>query len=218
MAQLSELINTEDPGIDHIRRWIADATNSCEVLPASGGRDEALLMTQVTTRSTMGAIVYETGGILVDGGWLRFLGSGHDRLKRTLPGWNEGRSSGFYLVADDAVGGFFAINGGRFGDDRGTVYYWPPDSLDWQSLGLDFTQFFVWSLSEGLAKFYSDLRWDSWREDSAALSPDRCFNFFPFLWTSQGSVASSSRRDIPVTETFDLKVDICSQLSRGSIE
>ncbi len=84
-----------------------------EVLAASAlARGEALLETQVSVRSTLGAIVYETGGLLIDHGWLRILGSGHPRLPRTLPGWNRGRTgssegnSGFYLVADDVVGGF----------------------------------------------------------------------------------------------------------------
>jgi hypothetical protein len=104
---LNELVNTEDPGIYQIREWVRNAVNDCELLPPSAQRDQVLLQTQVTTRSTMGAIAYDTGGILVDGRWLRFLGSGHERITRTLPGWNEGRSKGFYLVADDAVGRIF---------------------------------------------------------------------------------------------------------------
>src|ERR1041384_1951040 len=131
MRPLNELINAQDPGIEKIREWIGDAVNTWEVLPPSEQREEVLLQTQVTTRSTMGAIAYETGGILIDAGWLRFLGSGHPKLPRTLPGWNQGRSSGFYLVADDAVGGFFAINGGAFGAEVKNMYYWPPESLAW---------------------------------------------------------------------------------------
>lgn len=146
MRQLSELIVTDDPGIDLVRSWTARAANCCEILSPSSNRNDALLKTQVTTRSPMRAIVYETGGVLIDRGWLRFLGSGHARLRRTLPGWNEGRSNGFYLVADDAVGGFFAINGGRFGTDHGKVYYWSPDSVEWESLGLGYSEFLVWAL------------------------------------------------------------------------
>src|SRR5580704_12358683 len=117
MRSLSELVNTTDPGIEKVREWAQSAVNECVLLPPSAQREQVLLETQVTTRSTMGAIAYETGGILIDGGWLRFLGSGHPRITRTLPGWNKARSIGYYLVADDAVGGFFAINGGAFGAD-----------------------------------------------------------------------------------------------------
>ena len=153
---------------------------------------------QVTTRSTIGAVAFETGGILVDHGWLRFLGSGHPRLTRTLPGWNRERSSGFYLVADDAVGGFFALNAGAFGDDAGNIYYWAPDRLDWEDLQVGYTDFFHWSLTKRLAEFYGDLRWPTWKDDLAGLSGDRCFAFYPFLWTKEGSVKKSDRRDVPV--------------------
>ena len=54
-------------------------------------------------RSPLGAVVYETGGILVDGGWLRILGSGNARLTRTLPGWNAGHGEGCLKERVDAV-------------------------------------------------------------------------------------------------------------------
>ena len=59
-----------------MQQWVAEATNPVEVLPPPEGaiREKALVDSQVTTRSSMGAIIYETGGILVDHGWLRFLG------------------------------------------------------------------------------------------------------------------------------------------------
>src|SRR5580700_7563210 len=143
---LNELVNPDDPGIALIREWISSADNPTEILTPSESRNEVLLEVQVTTRSTLGALAYDTGGVVVDHGWLRFLGSGHTKLNRTLSAWNRGRGDGFYLVADDAVGGFFAINGGAFGDDIQNMYYWPPDRLEWEPLGVGLTDFFRWSL------------------------------------------------------------------------
>src|SRR5689334_17854253 len=107
----------------------------------------------------MGAVVYETGGILIDNGWLRVLGSGHDRLTRTMPRWNEGRADGFYLVADDAVGGFFAINGGALGPDAKNLYYFAPDSLEWEPLNFGYSTFLQWACAGPLEKFYEWIRW-----------------------------------------------------------
>ena len=113
---LTALINTQDPGWPLVQGWIAAAKNKVQVLPKAAARaDSALLAAQVTTRSPMGAVVYETGGILVDGGWLRILGSGSPALDRDLMGWNKDKQKGLLLVADDALGGFFALNGGAFG-------------------------------------------------------------------------------------------------------
>jgi len=205
---LEELTETDEPAIDLIHEWVSSAENQCEILPPSSEREAVLLEVQVTTRSTMGAVAYETGGVLVDHGWLRFLGSGHPKLPRTLPGWNQDRAAGFYLMADDAVGGFFAMNGGAFDGDRGDIWYWAPDSLDWEPLELGYTDFVQWSLTTKLADFYADLRWPTWKEDVAELAGDQCINFFPFLWTSEGSVEGSDRQAISIRESFGLKVDL----------
>ena len=211
---LDELVNIDDPAITLIRQWAEAAENHIEILPPADIREEVLLEVQVTTHSTLGAMAYDTGGILVDHGWLRFLGSGHSKFKRTLPSWNRGRSDGMYLVADDAVGGFFAINGGAFGGDTGNVYHWSSDALEWEPLGMGLTDFFRWSLTSRLAEFYQDLRWPRWKNDLKSLSPDQCFNFYPFLWTKEGSIDGSDRRPIPAAEAFDLKMDIVRQLSQ----
>ena len=148
---LQELLNTDEPAWPLVQSWLGEATNAVEVLPPSeSARGEALVATQVTTRSPMGAVIYETGGLLVDHGWLRVLGSGHPRLPRSLPGWNLGRCwrdpdapAPFLLIADDTVGGFFALNGGALGEERGNVYYFAPDSLAWETLGAGYSDFLL---------------------------------------------------------------------------
>jgi hypothetical protein len=212
---LQQLINRDEPAITLIQDWIGAAENQCDVLPPSNENEEVLLEIQVTTRSPLGALAYETGGVMIDHGWLRFLGSGHPKLRRTLSDWNRGRNSGLCLVADDAVGGFFAINGGTLGEDIGNIYYWPPDRLEWEPLDFGFTDFFCWSLTSELAGFYDGLRWPNWKLDIQDLHGDQCFCFFLFLWTKEGSVTGSLRRAIPVAETFDLKVNIIQQLQQG---
>ena len=210
---LDELVNAQDPAIPLIRQWVESADNPSEILPPSPAREEVLLELQVTTRSTLGAMAYETGGILVDHGWLRFLGSGHPKLKRTLSSWNRGRSDGLFLVADDAVGGFFAINGGAFGSDLENVYFWSPDATDWEPVGIGFTEFLRSSLTSRLADFYGALRWPTWKADLLKLGPDESFDFYPPLWTKQGSPQGSDRRPIPTAEAFGVKVDLMRQLN-----
>ena len=153
MRTLAELLDHRDPAIPLIQKWAAEAVRAVEILAPSEAREEALLQTQVTTHSTMGAVVYETGGIFIDHGWLRVLGSGHERLKRTLPSWNKDRANGLYLVADDAVGGFFAMNGGALGEDLKNVYYFAPDSLDWEPLNLGYSDFLHWTCAGKLDVF-----------------------------------------------------------------
>lgn len=211
--KLNELIVTQDPAINLLEQLVRDATVPCELLPPGPERENALLHVQVTTHSPLGALAYDTGGLIIDDGWLRFLGSGHEKLPRALHEWNSPRTDGaFLLVGDDAAGGFFAINGGAFGDDLGSVYYWPPDDLEWESLNAGFTDVVAAFLSKYLEDFYESLRWSTWREDVKQLSTDRCFFFYPFLWTKEGSLEGSHRSTVPVSEAWDSKVETVRQL------
>lgn len=147
MRELPELIDLNDPAWPLVQEWLAEATNRHEVLPREPQRAaSALQQLQVTTRSPMGAVVYETGGILIDGGWLRILGSGHPRLMRDPAQWTQSKAEcqtlRALLIADDACGGFFALNGGGLGEDVGSVYYFAPDTLNWESLDVGYTDFY----------------------------------------------------------------------------
>jgi len=211
--KLDELIVTKDPAIKLIEQWVNDATVPCELLPPGPGRDDALLYVQVTTHSSLGAMAYDTGGLLIDDGWVRFLGSGHAKLDRTLHGWNATRADGtFMLVGDDAAGGFFALNGGALGGDLGSMYYLSPDSLEWESLNAGFTDVVAAFLTDYLDEFYKLLRWATWREDIQNLSSDRGYFFFPFLWTREGSLEGSRRSTVPMSELWSVKVETVRQL------
>ncbi|MEC5387909.1 DUF2625 family protein [Uliginosibacterium sp. H3] len=212
MRDLHELIDTTDSAITVVRECLESSENQYEVLPPSGRRDDVLLDLQVSTRSTLGAVAYETGGILIDHGWLRILGSGSTRLTRDLAAWNKARADGFVLIADDAVGGFFAINSNGLGDDAGAIYYWAPDTLEWEPLGAGYTDFLCWALTAQLGAFYENLRWPGWQAAMQDVSPDECFSFYPFLWTSEGSVTSSLRKAISAAEQYAFNGDMLRQL------
>jgi Protein of unknown function DUF2625 len=216
MRKIEELIDKQAPAIEQLRKRVYQAEVSCELLPPSAEREAVLVDVQVTTHSTLGALAYDTGGLLIDDGWLRLLGSGHPRLTRTLSGWNSGRAQGYYLVGDDAAGGFFALNGGALGPELRSVYYWAPDNLEWECLDLGFTDFVDTFLTNCITTFYEGLRWSAWRDDIRNLSGDRCFAFYPFLWTKEGSLEDSHRAPVPMSEAFDMKVDIVRQLSNGA--
>jgi uncharacterized protein DUF2625 len=216
MRPLTELISATDSALPLVRKWAAEAVRPVEFLAPSPTRDDALLQTQVTTRSPMGAIVYETGGLLIDHGWLRVLGSGYERLTRTLPGWNAGRceGGGFLLVADDAVGGFFAINGGGLGPDVRNLYYFSPDTLEWEPLEIGYSAFLQFAFAKELDAFYDWIRWPGWEADTAKLHGDRCFSFYPFLFTREGRGGRGQRSDVPVDQMWGLQMDIRAQLGR----
>ncbi|NDV78370.1 DUF2625 domain-containing protein [Dysgonomonas sp. 511] len=217
MRTLQELINTEDPGWPVVKEWIAAAKNKVEILPCERHQaEEALVYTQVTTRSMMGAIVYETGGLLIDDGWIRVLGAGSDRMKRSLPSWNKGKTfqeygepAPYLLVADDILGGLYAINGGFLGKDAGNIYYFAPESLEWMSLEMGYSQFLLFCFESDMDDFYAGMRWKGWRDEIKNLGGDYAYNFAPFLWTKEGKdIESVSRKVMPAQEVYDFNMEM----------
>ncbi len=217
MKTLQDLINNTEPAWTLITEWLKNANNPFEVLARDTERAETELVTaQVTTRSPMGAVIYETGGILIDNGWLRILGSGNDRLDRGLMIWNKGKSYNkmadnplFLLIADDVVGGYFALNTGYLAGSIGSVYYLAPDTLAWEDLECGYADFLQWALKGDLAQFYENVRWKDWQNDLKQIGGDEMFTFYPYLWTKEGQdVNKNTRKIISIEEHYQFTIEI----------
>lgn len=209
---LAELVNKTEPAWPQMQKQIKAAKNEVQVLPASdSARGEALLATQVTTRSPLGAVIYETGGLLIDHGWLRILGSGSARLPKSVPqfnhdvGINLSTGAPMVFVAYDVLGGFFAIDGGTLGKP-GHVFYMAPDSLNWEDMGRGYGDFVMFCLDGDLGKFYENVRWPGWQAEVARLKGDQAISIFPFLSAKGPPVAQRHRGVVPISELFALHV------------
>jgi hypothetical protein len=221
---VAELLDTDDPAWPVLRERFAGAGDRVEVLPRTLPEAERTLHhLQVTVRSPLGAIAYETGGVLIDSGWLRLLGSGSPRMPGSLRSWNDGSVDSFGLagkavvVAHDAIGGFFALNGGAFDGDPGDVCYFAPNSLEWEDLELPYSDFLDWAVDGDLETFYEDSRWPQWREQVAPLSGDRGILIYPPLWAAEGGdLANRTRNPVPIGELWGLAHEWRSQLGLAS--
>lgn len=222
MRPLNELINTTEPGWALVQDWIKQGSNKIEILPKDSTRaEDALYQIQVTTRSPMGAIIYETGGLLVDHGWIRVLGSGHEKLDRSLPGWNDGKSytqtgeqPSFLLIADDVLGGFFAVNNGglAMNEGIGSVFYFAPDTLEWENMEIGYSEFIRFCCSGDIAGFYEQYRWNNWQQDISDMTGNQGFSFYPFLFTKEGKdLEKVSKKPVPMEELWSLQMDLRQQ-------
>lgn len=211
-------LQSDDPAWSELAASAKSASNDVEVLPcvSEDARRACLEGLQVTTRSTLGALAYETGGVLVDHGWLRIFGSGHPKLSRALGAYNKalGIDVGECLfVADDAVGGVFAIDAGPLGDP-GKVHYFAPDTLAWESTEIGHSAWIDWAFTGDLAKFYEAARWPGWEKEVAALTGEQSISIWPGLWTEEGQdPAKASRKAVAATELWALYQKFARELA-----
>lgn len=216
MKTLDQLINLEDPAWPILDGLIRDATNRVSVLPrVQHAAEEALTFLQVTTRSFLGAVAFETGGLIINGGMLRVFGSG-GASTGSIAVWNTGATKidRALLVAQDAFGGLFALNGGGLGATLGEVFYLAPDTLDWEEMGDSYSSFIDFCFAGDLSQFFSSFQWDDADAELRVLPLDQVYSFYPPPWSAEFSIGGSDRRAIPAQEHAAMTLEIKTQLQQ----
>jgi hypothetical protein len=186
MRSLAELLHPDDAGAEEVRRLLAAAVHPVEVIRGDRARGErALVRVQADTGTPLGAVAYRLGGLVFDHGWLRVLGAGSARHPRDLVGWNgpvaSPRLPGATLVADDVVGGFFAVDGGAFAGPPGGVHYFAPDTLGWEEMDIDYRGLLEWACNGDLGSFYAESRWPGWELEVMGVRADQGIDLDPPL-------------------------------------
>jgi hypothetical protein len=204
------------PGVswEEVSAAIIAAECSIAVLPRNAAHAANCLSgLGISDQSWLGAVVAHTGGLLLDDGWLRVLGSGAPSLPDILAAAD--RKSAYLPVGHDVLGGQFVWTPNESG--RPTVHYFGPDALEWHDLELGYAEWLGAMLGGALDGFYETLRWPGWAEEVAACRPDQGIHTFPPPWSKEGKdLASVSRRVVPIAELISLHEDTARQLSAVS--
>lgn len=107
----------------------------------------------------------------------------------------------YLVVAYDALGGRFAVDGGGLGIGPGEVCYFGPDTLAWGGLGGGHADFVTAAVTGGLSEAFAGLRWPGWQDDVAQLRPDQGLALYPPPFTREGTdVGTVNRHIVPLSE------------------
>jgi hypothetical protein len=223
---LAELLNRSDPAWPIIQKLVAGAAGRARVLPTTRARGEqALLALQMTTRSFLGGIAYESGGLAVGHGWLRLLGAGGAEMATSLVSVNQlERYPGLapdavgLIVAVDVLGGLFAMNTGKLPAGPGFICYMAPDTLDWLDAGMTYQTFFQWALSSKVDDFYRELRWPGWEAEVGALPLDQGLHVLPPLCAVRVPGVPTLRKPVPIDELWRLTLEMSRQLHAQGVK
>ncbi len=217
-----ELLEVTDPAWPEVQEAVAGCPLDVRVLPvrADAGAD-VISRLQVSARSTLGALASACGGLLVDHGWLRLLGGGHDGLPDLAtansldrPG-PDAKPPPALVVGYDVLGGRFAVDAGGLGVREGEVCYLGPDSLAWVGLGAGHGDFVHWVLAgAGVDDFYASLRWPGWEERVTGVALDHGLVAHPPPFTEEGrDLSAASLREVPFTELLTWYDDLREQVA-----
>jgi hypothetical protein len=157
---------------------------------------ETLDILQITSKSVLGSIVLNTSGIVLDN-WIRILGYDSESNRGILSynaigtDGNATKIDKMLIIADDVVGGVFALNAGKFSVGTGDVWYFAPDTLEWESLEMKYSEFIAWVAQGNIDEFYSSMRWSTWKKDSKSVKFDEAILIYPFLWSNENTIRNS---------------------------
>lgn len=108
------------------------------------------------------------------------------------------------VVATDFWGGIFAINNGDFEGDETVIWYYAPDTLEWESLDIDYDHFVPWILCADFAQFHSSFVWDTFEETAQQMTDDDAILVYPFLWANECDIQSATKKIVPYIELVRL--------------
>jgi hypothetical protein len=191
---IEELLYVDNHAWPEIQELIEASEKDITVLPINEEQGmQALYSVQVTPRSYLGGLALNTGGLILDNGWLRILGGGYNGLPdlATASGMNNTKNTlppPYIVAAYDVMGGTFVVNGGSLPGQPGSVNYMGPDTLEWLDLEIPHSKFIAWAIDgKGLEEFYTELRWNDWEQDIKTLELNQGVYSFPPLSTVEGS-------------------------------
>ena len=160
---------------------------------------KSLEILKITSKSALGSIILNTSGIVIDN-WIRILGHGSD-INRGIIGYNMIGENGvatkikkMLIVADDVIGGIFALNAGKFSEGIGEVWYFAPDTLGWESLEMKYSEFIAWTTQGNVDEFYSTMRWTTWKEDCKDIKFNDSILIYPFLWSNEIQLEKADKK------------------------
>ena len=125
--------------------------------------------------------------------------------------FGDAQPPGYLLVADDVLGGFFALNGGSLGPQQGSVFYFAPEKLEWECCDLSYSQFLFWCLQGEVKKYYELFRWPGWEEEVSTVHGDQAISIYPPLWTKGRPLHERHHSVVSISEVFTLHVSGDSQ-------
>ena len=142
------------------------------------------------------------GGIIIDN-WIRIFGCGELNVIEKNEKYNNNMD---IIIGEDILGGLFALK-------NDYVYYFAPDTNEWENLQIYYTQFINWIINNpnGVNKFYELFRWTTWKEDCKKLKLTEGYHFYPLLQTSL-DIEKRDRKIIPIDELIRFNLDFNNKI------
>ena len=161
----------------------------------------------IPSESVLYSVVSNSNGIVVNH-WIRILGqdSSENNGVYYYNSKYTGKISKMFLVANDIVGGLFAISIDKF-EDKNFIWYFAPDTLEWECLNMQYNEFIAWCFKGNVDEFYASMRWKNWKEDVKDVGMNNAILIYPFLWAKECDIESATKKEVAIDEIIEMNFE-----------
>lgn len=137
-------------------------------------------------------------------GYLRICGANiqetNNLVKECYPGEKV-------VIATDVFGGIFVISNGDFSGVKTSIWYYAPDTLQWEDLRIDYEQFLQWVFNGDVELFYSSFCWEGIENDVKQIDESQAVLIYPFLWSAECDITTATKKIVPFGELVKINAD-----------
>ena len=194
-------------------------SNSSKEICVFGGNENTgygeLKKMNLQRKSMLGAIVAFSSGISIDN-WIRIMGQKNLIHKGILAYQSYQKESTVLekmtIVGQDVVGGIFAINIGKYSEGVKKVWYFAPDTLQWECMDMNYAEFVAWAIQGNTDEFYGSMRWNGWKEDCSKAGFDEMILIYPFLWSKECNLEMAAKSVVSSDELIRMNLEYAQKL------
>lgn len=158
---------------------------------------------QADCSTNFGLLITMCGGVVVNG-VVRLLGSNRSPEYRDINMFNiKFGGAGFLILGDDIFGGIFAVNFGAFSENLGSVFYFAPDTLEWEDLELQLSGFFAWLKDGDMAQYYGQFSAEEYEKLRVMnVKFNEVLHILPPQWSAEFKTEPYDVRAIDINEYY----------------
>lgn len=173
--------------------------------------EDVVKLLGLNEKTTLATIIYNVAGIVI-GNCIRILGQGSselvsiaeiNRIEDGIPT----KIKGLLIVATDIFGGMYAMNTEEIDGVVGEIFYFGPDTLEWENLNMKYSQFLYWTVNGNTKEFYESMKWSDWETCAKETSFNQGILIYPFLWSQEIKIETASKKIVPFEELINVNME-----------
>lgn len=165
--------------------------------------------------TTLATIICNVAGITINN-TIRIMGQGNQNLNsickiNAVKNGVPTKITNMLIVGNDIFGGIYAMNISKINGEVGNIFYFAPDTLDWESMDIKYSQFLYWTICGNTDDYYNSMKWNGWDKMAQSIGFNDGILIYPFLWSKEINIETASKNIVPFEELIGINMEYRSR-------